>query len=178
MPDVPDYPLAAEVEASTPTQIRAVTDPTRSQILDLVLERAASVTELAAALGRPKSSIAHHVDALVDAGMLVVVRTRQVRAMEERFYGRTARTIIIGDGGLPDGTRPVGFLDQAVAERTGAELATLRHVRINEDRAIEFFTEVAALAERFTTLPRSGDTVFGFVAAVYPTDHPTLPEPR
>jgi hypothetical protein len=25
-------------------------------------------------------------------------------------------------------------------------------------------------------LPRSGETVYGFVAGLYPTDHPTLPE--
>ena len=26
-------------------------------------------------------------------------------------------------------------------------------------------------------LPRSGETVYGFVAGLYPTDYPTLPEP-
>jgi hypothetical protein len=54
--------------------------------------------------------------------------------------------------------------------------STLRHARIPEERAAEFFDRVVALAEEFTTLERSGDVVFGFVAAVYPTRHPTLPE--
>ena len=26
-------------------------------------------------------------------------------------------------------------------------------------------------------LPREGDTVYGIVAGLYPTDHPTLPDP-
>ncbi|HEY6379575.1 MAG TPA: helix-turn-helix domain-containing protein, partial [Candidatus Dormibacteraeota bacterium] len=64
--------------------------PLRSMILDLLLERAATVAELAAAAGRPKSTLAHHVKVLVDAGMIRVVRTRRVRAIDERFYERTA----------------------------------------------------------------------------------------
>ena len=48
------------------------------------------MAELAGAVGRPKSTVAHHVNVLVDAGMLRVVRTRRVRAVDERYYGRTA----------------------------------------------------------------------------------------
>ena len=75
--------------------MKALGDPLRSTILDLVLERAMTVTELADALRRPKGTVAYHVDVLVDAGLLQVVRTRKVRAVEERFYGRTARTIML-----------------------------------------------------------------------------------
>ena len=50
--------------ADQPHQLKALGDGTRMAILDLVLERAASVTELATALGKPKSSVAHHVDVL------------------------------------------------------------------------------------------------------------------
>jgi hypothetical protein len=34
-----------------------------------------------------------------------------------------------------------------------------------------------ALTHEFMRLPRSGETVFGFVAGLYPTEYPTLPEP-
>lgn len=176
----PDYELAPAVTADTPTQLKALANPLRTQILDLVLERAATVTELAAALDRPKSSVAYHVDTLVDAGLLQVVRTRRVRAIEERFYGRTGRTIVIGDSQLADGTSPRNFLHEAVAEAgagpTSTAMSTLRHARIPAAVAEEFFERVVELAEEFTRLPRSGDAVFGFVAGVYPTDHPTLPE--
>jgi len=33
-----------------------------------------------------------------------------------------------------------------------------------------------ALIHEFAQLPRSGDTVYGFAAGLYPTDHPSLPE--
>lgn len=176
-PSVPDYQLADEVLATSPEQIKALANVDRGHILDLVLERAATVTELASALDRPKSSVAYHVDQLVDAGLLQVVRTRKVRAIEERFYGRTGRTIVVGE--LAKQTKAGGFLHQAANEAgAGAHpLATLRHARIPEARAEEFFAEVNELAKRFTTLPRDGDVVYGFIAAVYPTDHPALPEP-
>ncbi len=176
----PDYPLEPSVAADTPARLKAIADPVRSRILDLVLERAATVTELAAALDRPKSSIAYHVDTLVDVGLLKVVRTRKVRAIDERFYGRVGRTIVFGDGALPEGTTGPDFLSEAQAEarveQPGHTLSTLRHARIPEKRAEEFFSRVAEIAEDFTTLPREGDVVYGFVAAVYPTDHPTLPD--
>jgi hypothetical protein len=42
--------------------------------------------------------------------------------------------------------------------------------------AAGFWRRVEELVREFTQLPRSGDTVFGLVAGLHPTDHPTLPE--
>lgn len=39
-------------------ELRAMADPLRTTVLDLLLERAATVGELAAAVGRPNSSVA------------------------------------------------------------------------------------------------------------------------
>ncbi len=39
-----------------------------------------------------------------------------------------------------------------------------------------FWAEVQAVARRFAQIPRSGDQVYGFVAGLYPTDAPTLPD--
>src|SRR5689334_18590276 len=91
----PDYDLADRVALSTPSQVKALSHPLRTSILHLLHERAATVSELAAALARPKSTVAHHVKVLGDAGLVRVVRTRRVRAIEERFYGRTARLFYV-----------------------------------------------------------------------------------
>jgi DNA-binding transcriptional ArsR family regulator len=178
---VPDYELADTVDANTPEKMRAIVDPLRARILDLVMDRAATVTELALALDRPKSSMAYHVDVLVDVGMLQVVRTRRVRAIEEKFYGRTGRTIVYDERALPEGAVAPNFLAAAIAEARPAAKetrSTLRHARISRERVAEFFDRVDLLAEEFTMLPREGDVVYGFIAATYPTDHPTLPEVR
>jgi DNA-binding transcriptional ArsR family regulator len=181
---VPDYELADTVEVSTPAQLRAIADPLRSTILDLVLERAATVAELAAAVRRPKSTVAHHVNVLLEAGMLRVVRTRRVRAIDERYYGRTGRTIYVGVVRRPgDTTTPVcvNGLSVAAAESVPAHEAdtlytTIRHARIPAQTASQFWKRVDELIREFTQLPRSGDTVYGFAAGLYPTDHPILPD--
>jgi DNA-binding transcriptional ArsR family regulator len=181
---IPDYDLADDLEVSTPAQLRAMADPLRSTLLDLLLERAATVSELASAVGRPKSTVAHHVNVLVDAGMLRVVRTRRVRAIDERYYGRTARLFRVGVITQPGDTPTavcVNALSVAAAEAVPAHEADdlrtiIRHARIPRERAKEFWEQVLALTQEFTQLPRSGDTVYGFVAGLYPTDHPTLPE--
>src|SRR4029450_2299064 len=93
---IPDYDLDEMLVVTAPEQLRALADPLRATLLELVLERAATITELAKAVGRPKSTVGYHVNFLVDAGLFRVVRTRRVRAIEERYYGRVARTLYIG----------------------------------------------------------------------------------
>src|SRR5690606_34171323 len=95
-PAFPDYDLEDLRIIESPEELKAVFHPLRDTILDLLLERAATVTELAEALRRPKSTVAYHVGVLERAGILKVVRTRRVRAIDERFYGRTARTFYVG----------------------------------------------------------------------------------
>ena len=183
---IPDYELADRIVVTTPTQLRAIADPLRATILDLLLERAATVAELAAAVRRPKSTVAHHVNVLVEAEMLQVVRTRRVRAIDERYYGRTARVFYVGVVNRP-GEDPTtvhaNALSVAAAESVPAHEADelrsiLRHARIPEERAAEVWERVVdALTRELAQLPRSGDTVYGFAAGLYPTDYPTLPDP-
>ena len=148
-------------------------------ILDLLNERAASVTELAGALGKPKGTVGYHVKVLEDAGFIKVVRTRKVRAMTEKFYGRVAHTVVLH--GIPDTQNKMFMVQQALAEAVVEEdgalpATTLRHVRMSEEQAVEFFELVMELAVEFAKAPRGGERVYGFLGAVYPTDLPTLPD--
>ena len=182
---IPDYDLADRLVVTSPAQLRAIADPLRATILDLLLERAATVAELAAAVQRPKSTVAHHVNVLLEAGMLRVVRTRRVRAIDERYYGRTARVFYVGVVNRP-GEDPTtvhaNALSVAAAESVPAHEADqlrtiLRHARIPAERAAEFWERVVdALTREFAQQPRSGDTVYGFAAGLYPTAYPTLPD--
>ncbi|HET6985365.1 MAG TPA: helix-turn-helix domain-containing protein [Kribbella sp.] len=179
---VPDYELADTIELTTAEQVRAISDPLRTTILGLLHERAATVTELATAVKRPKSTVAHHVKVLTDAGILRVVRTRRVRAIEERFYGRAARMFYVGLG-RQGSALPHDFNDFEVAAEesksaydAGQMYSFIRHARIPEERAAEFWREVDRLIHHFDQLPRSGDTTYGFTVGLYPIlDYPTLP---
>jgi DNA-binding transcriptional ArsR family regulator len=184
-PQIPDYDLDEMVVVTAREQLRALADDLRGTVLELLLERAATVTELAQALGRPKSTVAYHVNQLVDAGLLKVVRTQRVRAIEERYYGRVARTIYIGALSSDEDIALVANVDglaTAYGESRRAKEAddlrcTLVHARIPVGEVRAFWAEVQEVARRFAQIPRSGDQVYGFVAGLYPTDAPTLPEP-
>jgi DNA-binding transcriptional ArsR family regulator len=162
----------------TSEQVKAFADPNRAEIIQLLAERPATTTELAEAMGRPKGSVAHHVKVLEDAGLVTVVRTRKVRAITEKFYGRTATTFVLPHS---DQGSHLSFLREAVEEaRDPAEdetaFFTLRHARIPEERIEEFAERLIDVAEEFATSPRSGATVYGLILGIYPTDRPSLKE--
>lgn len=179
----PDYELADRMALTRPDQVKAIGHPLRTMILQLLHERAATVTELAAALERPKSTVAHHVEVLTRNGLLRVVRTRRVRAIEERFYGRTARMFHVAAEPPAAGEQmPTDFNDFEVAARESATAfeqgklwGFIRHARISKDQAALFWDRMAELIDEFDRLPRSGDTMYGFAIGLYPTNHPTLP---
>ena len=159
-------------------QARLLADETRSEIITLLAERPATTAQLADALDRPKGTVGHHLKAMETAGLIRVVRTRKVRALTEKYYGRVARTYLFPN---VDGRDKPSFMVEAMGEMrrpTEEEEAffTLRHARLDGDRILEFRDRLQALAEEFAALPRSGVTVYGFIAGVYPTDRPSLKE--
>ncbi|MHB8470547.1 MAG: ArsR/SmtB family transcription factor, partial [Gaiellaceae bacterium] len=85
---LPDYEADDVLVVSATEQLRALGDDLRSRIVVLLRERATSTTELAEKLGLPKGTVGHHVKVLEKAGLVRVVRTRQVRAVTEKYYGR------------------------------------------------------------------------------------------
>jgi hypothetical protein len=130
-----------------------------------------SVNELADRVKRQPGSVAHHVGVLVRAGILRVVATRRVRAVEERFYGRVARTIV-----LPPTPGELLFVRDMLAEvdhdrraqdRQG--FVTFRHARLAPERVAEFARRFEALAAEFVDAPRGGEVEFGLYVALYPT---------
>ena len=181
---IPDYDLEEMIVVTAPGQLRALADSLRGTLLDLLLERAATVTEMALAVDRPKSTVAYHVNLLVDAGLLRVVRTRRVRAIEERYYGRVARTIYIGALHRDEDKQIVSSINglaQAAAEAAPAHAiddlrCSLVHARIPREEVRNFWAAVLELSRQFAQIPRAGDQVYGFAAGLYPTDAPTLPD--
>jgi DNA-binding transcriptional ArsR family regulator len=144
---IPDYDLDEMIVVTAPGQLRALADPLRRTLLDLLLERAATVTEMAAAVDRPKSTVAYHVNLLVGAGMLRVVRTRRVRAIEERYYGRIARTIYIGALHRDEDKQivsAVNGLAQAAARSSSSTRVTPRDTAQCADSSATDWTPTAA----------------------------------
>lgn len=176
----PGHELADRLVLTRAAQVRALAHPLRTTILGLLTERAASVAELAEATGRAKGTVAHHVAVLHDAGLVQVVRTRRVRAVEERFYGRAARTVTIAVDGhdLPTDQNDfaVAAAESVAADEQRRLWSFIRHARLDEADAQEFWTRIRDLVEEFDRLPRSGDTTFGLAVGIYPIPgYPQLP---
>lgn len=186
---VPDYDLADTLAFDRSEQYQALFEETRMAIVDLLLERAATVSELAEALEKPKGTVGHHVGVLEAAGLIRLVRTKKVRAIEAKYYGRTARTYLLGSKSLDPNVdmAPDHFLATASAEfvnaskrfgeeEPGPTMSTLRYARIPEERAEEWENRLTDLAQDFVSEPRGGELTYGLLIAFYPTDRPHLPE--
>lgn len=170
-----DYPIDDEVVADSAEALKALGSETRLLILDLLLDRAATTSQLADALDIPKGTVGYHLKVLESVGLVHIVRTKKVRAMTEKYYGRVGRTIVIG--GKVSDTDPLYLLHAALRDVRHVEgealpMFTVRRARISEERAAEYAEAVARLAAEFAAEPRAGARVYGMLAGVYPTDLP------
>ncbi len=143
----PDYELDDVLIVEDPKQLRALADDFRARIVSLLRERAASTTELATALESPKGTVGHHLKVLESAGLVRVVRTRKVRALTEKFYGRVARLFVLkSDESLPEDLRGGAIsalmlrraADDLIASGDEQETAGLVNIRLADKERVRF----------------------------------------
>lgn len=188
---VADYEADDILIVDAPEQLRALGDELRARLVTLIRERAASTTELAETLGMPKGTVSHHLKVLEKAGLVRVVRTRQVRAVTERFYGRTARLFVFKSRdelpGAP-GTRAVAAagLRQAADEVAGGAVDpdsstfALVRVRLAPEDARRFIRRLDRLEADFRAAETVEGELYGLSVALYRPDpsllHVTAPK--
>jgi DNA-binding transcriptional ArsR family regulator len=135
-----DYEAEDVLIVSEPHQLRALADDLRARIVLLIREHAASITELSEMLSIPKGTVGHHVKVLEKADLIRVVRTRRVRALTEKYYGRVARLFVLrSDESLPDELAGGGLTalmlrqaaDELVASRPADDQSALLHARLS-----------------------------------------------
>lgn len=179
----PDYKLAEVLELTTPEQLKALGDVFRQKILRLLLEQAATTNQLAEALGSPTSTTAHHLNVLTDAGLTQIVRTRQVRAITERYYGCTARTYV-SISSTPDVDREPGIqllqqiLKEVVASQDNNRFLSYStgHARISVAKAHIFMERINGLIQEFEAMNTFDEETFSLFTALYQTNVPRLLE--
>jgi DNA-binding transcriptional ArsR family regulator len=172
----PDYDAPDLLLVQEPEQLRALGDDLRTRIVVLLREHAHSITELAELVGLPKGTVGHHVKVLEKAGLVRVVRTRKVRALTERYYGRTARLFVFkstDDAGGED-VRNLA----AASLRTAAEemlppddddrttFAVLR-MRLTDDDARRFARRLEKLERDFMAANDPDGKPYGLVATLF-----------
>jgi hypothetical protein len=124
---------------------------------------------------------------LEDAKLLRVVRTRKVRAVTERYYGRYARLyrIVAETEGYDPASMGSLMLRQAADEVSpdagkGDDPSTVVtvHARVSAKHARRFAQRLEELASDFQAYDEEDERVFGFVAGVYATDLRDLPKKK
>ena len=158
---------------STPTELKAIADPTRTAILQVLDDRTASAKELSDWLSMTHGRIGHHLKVLESNGLVEVVRTQKVRALTEKFYGLTFTHLRIDMSGGAD-VNPLTFMfGQAIREAAPIEqqpfetFGRLYAIRMSEGRARQFQARLMQLADEFSESGEPGEPMFGFAGAVY-----------
>lgn len=176
---VPDYDAEDVLVVSEPTRIRALAHELRGKIVLRLRDRARSTTELATELGLPKGTVSHHLKVLEQAGLVRVVRTRQVRALTEKYYGRTARLFLVKSADEDAGRSFVSTgLRQAADEvlaSTNRENSTfgLLHTHLREIDARRFRKRLDKLIEEFRARDDAHGIEYGLAIAMYPLERKT-----
>jgi DNA-binding transcriptional ArsR family regulator len=176
-PAGPDYDAPDVLVVREPEQLKALADELRSRIVVMLRERAQSVTELAARLEMPKGTVAHHVKVLETAGLLQVVRTRRVRALTEKYYGRSARLFLYessDEAGYEDVRNIVAASLRVAAgeilpvdEEDAAACSGVLRVRLTDTEARRFERRLKKLLDDFRERDDPTGTAYGLALALY-----------
>lgn len=159
--------------------LRALADPVRIRILDLLGAEARTVKELAAVLGVPRNRLHYHVNVLQKHGLVGVASTRVVNGATERRYETTSRTFEVDRLALPAAAAAgvaagVAGLIQATARDVDESLRSRQRtavgtgrVRITADQHAELVARIEALISEYEAAPAPEGAPATILFAVY-----------
>jgi DNA-binding transcriptional ArsR family regulator len=169
-----DYKAKDSMIVAEPAQLRAMADPFRVQLIQLLRNRARSTQEIAEELSIPKGTVGHHLKVLEAAGLIRVVRTRKVRALTEKFYGRTARLFLYQTEDPADGRAISAVtLRQAANEVELAPISAgfgLVRARLTQKDMDRFERRTKKLMDDFRAADRAGGTPSSLTAGIWATE--------
>ncbi len=187
-----DYTPPEVLEFDDLTTMDVLSNPIRLRLLE-VLSEPATVKEAAEELGVPATRLYHHVNQLLDHGLLVVVEERPKGAMTERVFGVGGRSIrpsaAFRERYGPEGQAEAIRLTFRMAEAEMTSLAeasdpergplaggegrrqatiALSGLRLDPDDLGDLIDEVQAVIDRYAD--RRGSTPVRFFHAIYPRE--------
>jgi DNA-binding transcriptional ArsR family regulator len=173
MPTIDGYDYEAEdtLVVAEPAQLRAMADPFRTQLIQLLRDRARSTQQISEELSLPKGTVGHHLKVLESAGLIRVVRTRKVRALTEKFYGRTARLFLYQTEDPADGRAISAVtLRQAASEVDHAPIVTgfgLVRARLTQKDMDRFERRAKKLMDDFRAADQAGGVPSSLTAGIW-----------
>lgn len=177
---MPALPLRLSI--TTARQFQAFSDPLRSRILGIIQNQPATAKQIADQLGKPPSTVGHHLAVLEETGLAQVVARRLVRGIVAKYYTRTAR---IFNFELPPEVRGEQSVSVDIMTHVRDELAEViaergeedddeigcngfPHSRIAPERARHYQERLVALMNDFIAEPFDPDgEVYGLGLALF-----------
>lgn len=160
---LPDLPLHLTV--STPAQFKALADPLRSRMLDIMRHQPVTAKQIADRLQVSPGAVGHHLRVLQDASLIQLVARRLVRGIVAKYYARSARVYLFASQSQSDDVTPssLQFLHEAhrhLAEAIDADgeqevcvSSGFPRARIAPQRAQEYAERLKALVNEFIAEP-------------------------
>ncbi len=109
-------------------QLRALADPLRLRIVEALSPRELSVGQLAKALRTPAPRLYHHIDLMLEAGIIEVTRRIPRRGTEERMLRAVARDFTLdrglfhGSDGVDDSVETLLEMGRSILSSAAEEL--------------------------------------------------------
>jgi DNA-binding transcriptional ArsR family regulator len=183
---MPDLPLNLII--TTAEQFKAISDPIRGRILNIVRHHPSTAKQIAQRLNATPGAIGHQLHVLEKAGLVQVVARRMIRGIVAKYYTRTARIFMYDmplevTDNIPADVHIMTSARNELSEvlidnKDSVRLGGFPHARLSPERAQEFAERVEALMNDFLQEPNdeTGDvyglSLFMFKSPDYLQAHP------
>jgi len=165
--------ISDHLEVSTAAQFKALGHPLRHRLLFALGQEAATISQLAAALGTAKGNVAHHLGVLRDAGMVHVAETRQVRGGTEQYYRRSVRRFdFVGEGARANHAVSLQAVAAELETADDVPAFTVRNLRLTAEQGAELAATLDRMVGELEDAG-AGESRYGVVVSVYRPRQPS-----
>lgn len=173
---MPELPV--QLVITTAEQFKAISDPIRGRILNIIRHHPSTAKQIAQRLNATPGAIGHHMQVLEKAGLAQVVARRMIHGIVAKYYARTARIFMYdmppeATDNIPADVHILTAARDELAEVLHDDKETLRlggfpHARLSMERATEFAERMNALMQEFLEEPanENGD-VYGLCVFMF-----------
>ncbi len=81
-----DFKPAEVLRITTAEQLKAISDPLRLTVLELILHEARTVKQIAKILKQPATKLYYHMNTLEEQGLVSLVDTRLKKGIQEKYF--------------------------------------------------------------------------------------------
>ncbi len=163
---MPELPI--QLKINTVQQFKAMGDPLRWRILNLIQHQPYTAKQIAERLKASPGTIGHHLQVLEACGLAQVVARRMVHGIVAKYYTRTARIFLFDFPSEVTGNTSTSLKimtdardEMAETIETEGEDAVLSsglpHMRLSPERAEIYMKRLCALVDDFLKEPLDPD---------------------